>query len=57
MVCKHWSEYDAFNGRLFEYCSLVKKSCYCCGTLKQCSYPNKSMPIKTFLIRLLRTIF
>ena len=37
-VCKYWNEYDDSNGRLFEYCKLVNKSCYCCGIKKQCTY-------------------
>ena len=37
-VCKYWGEYDSENGREYEYCKLVKKSCYCCGTKDQCNF-------------------
>jgi len=36
-MCKYWREYDDKKG-LYEYCKLVKKKCYCCGTKKQCNF-------------------
>ena len=37
VVCKYWGEYDDDRG-LYEWCKLVKKSCACCGTKKQCNF-------------------
>lgn len=55
MVCKYWNEYDDENGS-FEYCKLVKKSCYCCGALKQCNYQYKRITIKTKIKQIWRIL-
>jgi len=47
-ICQYWREYDGEKG-IFEYCKLVKKSCYCCGTIKQCSFKYKRTPIRNFI--------
>lgn len=36
--CNHWREYDDDKG-MYEYCKLKRKSCACCGTEEQCTYP------------------
>lgn len=55
MICKFWREYDDDKG-LFEYCKLVNKTCYCCGTLKQCNYKYQRMPIRMWFKNLIRRI-
>jgi len=55
MICKYWHEYDD-DRRLYEYCKLTKKSCYCCGILRQCTYKWENMPVKSFLKRLFNYI-
>lgn len=52
-ICKYWREHDDSNG-LFEYCKLIKKPCYCCGTLKQCSYKWKRFPVRSFIFNFLK---
>jgi len=57
MICKHWREYDKENGQLYEYCKLTRKICYCCGTLKQCNFPEKrGLKLKSFVDRFFRII-
>jgi len=38
--CKHWKELDAEDGKLFECCRKTMRTCYCCASENQCSFPG-----------------
>ncbi len=39
--CSHWHEYDKPSGRLYQYCSIVKKETFCCGDIKRCDFKKE----------------